>query len=231
MVADITEPLSDAVERASELRNLLQIIGGTTDLLENIWAGNDESGKYLEMLRTSVDRAAQLTIGLVEAAGCAADNVVVTSSRPTEPVLATLPSVAREKPRVLVVDDEPMMRSVFEELLGAHNYDVITAGSGCEALDVLGRDANACDLMLLDFAMPFMKGDEVFRRVRAICPTLPVILAAGFVHRQTLEPMLEAGLTAFVSKPVAPDELLGVLAQVLSDETEPSASRGTAAAR
>ena len=230
MVAQNTELRSDAVERASELRNLLQIIGGTTDLLGNIWAGSDESERYLAMLRTSVDRAAQLTIGLVEAAGGTADTVTPPPTR-VSAGLTTLPPPLRQKPRVMVVDDEPMMRSVFEELLAQRDYDVIAVASGCEALDILRRDPNACDLILLDFTMPFMRGDEVFLRVRAICPELPVILATGFIHHAALESLLEAGLTAFISKPIAPEELIEVTARALGEKDEPSSFRGTAAAR
>jgi CheY-like chemotaxis protein len=221
---------SGPLQHASELRNLLQIIRGTTELLENIWAGRDESGKYLGMLRTSVDRAAQLTIGLVEAAGGAATTVIAPPRTP-EATPPTPPPLSREKPRVMIVDDEPMMRSVFEELLAQNEYDVITAGSGCEALDVLQRDPNACDLIVLDFTMPFMSGDEVFRRVRAICPNLPVVLATGFIHRGVLDSMLDAGLTAFISKPIAPKELIEVTARALHGDGEPSALRGTAAAK
>ena len=225
MQLDLTEAPPDVAERASDLHNLLQIIRGTTDLLENIWAGRDDSGKYLAMLRTSVDRAAQLTIELVETGGGATGNYVA-ALLPKESAAA-----ARRKPRVMVVDDEPMMRAVFEELLETENYDVITADSGCEALDVLGRDPCVCDVIVLDLTMPFMRGDEVFRRMRAICPTLPVILATGFIHRRALDTMLEAGLTAFISKPVAPEELIAVMAQVLGEQNKPLAVHGTAAAR
>lgn len=225
MRPDVTQARLDVAERASELRNLLQIIGGTTDLLENIWAGRDDSGKYLAMLRTSVDRAAQLTIEMVETGGGATRNFVATSL-PKE-----FPAAAERKPRVMVVDDEPMMRTVFAHLLEAENYDVITAGSGFEALDLLGRDPGVCDLVVLDLTMPFMRGDEVFHRVRTICPTLPVILATGFIQRGALDTMLKAGLTAFISKPVAPDELLAVMAQVLGNKHESTAVPGTAAAR
>ncbi|HSP44589.1 MAG TPA: hypothetical protein VLO30_01225, partial [Chthoniobacterales bacterium] len=54
---------------ASELNNLLEIISGTSSVIENVWAGNNESQKYFDMLRKSVDRAAAVTAQLAEHAG------------------------------------------------------------------------------------------------------------------------------------------------------------------
>src|SRR5256886_15974547 len=54
---------------ASELNNLIQIISGTSSLIENIWEGRPGSEKYLEMLRASIERAEQVTAQLVAQAG------------------------------------------------------------------------------------------------------------------------------------------------------------------
>src|SRR6267378_3209553 len=60
------EPISKAT---SELNNLLQIIAGTSSLIENIWEGNDASEKYLAMLRASIERAENVTAELGKHAG------------------------------------------------------------------------------------------------------------------------------------------------------------------
>src|ERR1700676_4301626 len=62
-------PVRSPIAATSELNNLLEIIAGTSAAIENIWDGNDGSQKYFDMLRTSVDRAAQVTAQLVEHAG------------------------------------------------------------------------------------------------------------------------------------------------------------------
>src|ERR1700682_6519150 len=61
-----SEPISKATR---ELNNLLQIIAGTSSLIENIWEGNDASEKYLAMLRTSIERAEKVTAELAKYAG------------------------------------------------------------------------------------------------------------------------------------------------------------------
>ena len=62
---------------ASELNNLLQIIAGTSALIENIWEGNEGADKYFGMLRESVNRAAQVTTQLVELSGNIGEKIVM----------------------------------------------------------------------------------------------------------------------------------------------------------
>src|SRR5437868_12924339 len=59
----------DKCKAASELNNLIQIISGTSLLIENIWEGRPGSEKYFEMLRASIERAEQVTAQLVSQAG------------------------------------------------------------------------------------------------------------------------------------------------------------------
>src|SRR4051812_35787637 len=100
---NLTSPggiVSPPARATSELNNLLQIIGGTTELLENIWEGTHGSEKYLNMLRTSVARAAAITAQLVENAGGVSGRVVLPDADPT-PVSKVAPDDAN-KSRVLV---------------------------------------------------------------------------------------------------------------------------------
>lgn len=231
MTNDDKLPTASAKATASELNNLLQIITGTTDLMENIWAGRDDGGKYLAMLRESIDRAAKLTADLVEQAGGATANVIAPA--PHCDVISLAVARPAQNPRVLVVDDEPVMLRLLENLLSGDGYDVVTAVSGWQALDLLARDPDFCDLIVLDFTMPFMNGEETFRRIREIAPEIPVILATGFIHKAVLEGMLRAGLAGFISKPMPPNELLTSVRKVLRLERsplEPCPARGIAAA-
>lgn len=216
-------PPSPAGSNANELNNLLQIINGTTDLMENIWAGSDGSGKYLAMLRESVARAAEVTAQLVERAGGATKNVV--PSPPRENPKAVKLRSFEITPRVMVVDDEPVTLGLLADILQSAGYKVVTADSGCQALDLVTRDVDACDLVLLDYAMPFMDGDETFRRLREISPDLPVILATGFIQKEVLGGMLDAGLAAFIHKPLPPEKILAAIAHVLGTSAPMGAAR------
>src|SRR5437868_9474195 len=70
------ESVSEARRSASELNNLIQIISGTSELIENIWEGTDGSEKYFAMLRAGIRRAEQVTAQLVAQAGGANGKVI-----------------------------------------------------------------------------------------------------------------------------------------------------------
>ncbi len=157
-----------SIASTSELNNLLQIIGGTTGLLGNIWDGNPDSEKYLAMLRASVERAAEITAERVAEAGGVNKRIILPEiEEPTPaPALCKSEATVREKPRILLVDDERMTLELFEQLLAVDGYNVLTAQSGFECLDVFVLDGASFDLVVLDLSMPFMDGEETFHRLR-----------------------------------------------------------------
>ena len=213
--------------QVSELQTLLRIIAGTTQQLEDIWDGNHGSEKYLSMLRASVERAANITTQLIEHADG------FEPEHPSEALAVSVMPAAVEfpkPPRLLVVDDEPAALLLFQRILRAAGYEVVPAESGCECLDRLSGDGHF-DLVILDYAMPFMDGEETFRRIRNIMPELPVLLSTGFIHQDRLNRMLADGLAAFLRKPLAPDELVECVAGLLpAAKSESSEARGIAAA-
>jgi CheY-like chemotaxis protein len=202
----------------SELNNLLEIISGTSAVIENIWDGNDGSEKYFEMLRTSVDRAAKATAQLVEYAGGSEKEVLF------HPELAGFakrknarqPSPTKMQPSsVLVVDDESMALVLATRILSEAGFDVVTAQSGFECLDLFRKRPHPFDLVLLDLTMPFMDGEETFGRLRAIRPDAVVLLSTGFIVQERLDRMLAAGMAGFLRKPHRPDELVATIQAVL----------------
>jgi CheY-like chemotaxis protein len=209
------EPISKAT---SELNNLLQIIAGTSSLIENIWEGNDASEKYLAMLRTSIERAETVTAELAKHAGGADKK---TFMRPdiagfvkTKGARGEPPADATRK-TILVVDDEEMTVGLAKRLLCDAGFNVLTAQSGFECLDVFRRRPHSCDLVLLDLTMPFMDGEETFARLREIRQDVPVVLCTGFIAQEKLERMKREGLSGFLRKPIAPDELVGYVRSIL----------------
>jgi len=209
-------PAKGSTEAASELNNLLEIIAGTSAAIENIWAGNDGSEKYFGMLRTSVDRAAKVTAQLVEHAGGADKKVLL------HPELAAFAKVKREPARVpskarhlLVVDDEPMALVLAKRILSEAGFEVTTAQSGFECLDLFRKQPHKYDMILLDLSMPFMDGEETFGRLRTIRPDIIVLLSTGFIAQERLDRMLAAGMAGFLRKPHRPDELVAHVRSVL----------------
>ena len=86
---------------------------------------------------------------------------------------------AEASDRVLVVDDQPDVLEMAEELLRALGFDVITATSGEEALDLMKRTPNV-RLLFTDVVMPGMSGVDLAKKAQAVLPGLKVILASGY---------------------------------------------------
>ena len=113
--------------------------------------------------------------------------------------------------RVLVVDDEPVVRSLVERVLQRAGYTVVVAADGQNGLDVLARERGRFDLVLLDLAMPRMAGAEMFRFARATYPDLRVVLMSGYSSPEDTGPLLAGGALALVEKPFLPNRLLEVI--------------------
>ena len=121
----------------------------------------------------------------------------------------------KNKPVILVVDDQPENIELLEAYLVPQGYDVVKAVNGEEALETLS--ANKIDLILLDVTMPGMDGFEVTRRVRSDDKNhlLPKIIVAALQEREDLVKGIEAGCDDFLSKPVDKIELLARVQSLL----------------
>jgi adenylate cyclase len=119
------------------------------------------------------------------------------------------------KATVLVVDDQPQNIRLLDAVLTPHGYDVRTAASGEETLDVLDRTDIDIDLVLLDIVMPGMDGYEVCRRIRQRTETayLPVVMVTASGDEQKIK-ALEAGADDFLTKPIDQSELLARVASL-----------------
>ncbi len=115
--------------------------------------------------------------------------------------------------RILVVDDEPAVRSSLERALRIDGYEVALAADGQEALDALSADAP--DAVVLDLAMPEVGGLEVCRRLRAAGDRTPVLMLTA---RDTVADRvsgLDAGADDYLVKPFALEELSARLRALL----------------
>jgi adenylate cyclase len=116
--------------------------------------------------------------------------------------------------RILVVDDTPANVRLLEAVLAPRGYEVLTAGSGPEALESVAKEGP--DLVLLDIVMPGMDGYEVCRRLRATPAgaVLPVVMVTASGNEQKLR-ALEAGADDFIAKPFDQAELLARVRSLL----------------
>lgn len=102
--------------------------------------------------------------------------------------------------RILVVDDQPVNRRLLEAKLTAEYYDVLTAGSGEEALSICA--AQRPDVVLLDVMMPGLDGFETCRRLKAGDADIPVVMVTALSDVRDRVCGLEAGADDFLSKPI-----------------------------
>lgn len=108
----------------------------------------------------------------------------------------------RTPPLILIADDEPVNRDIFQTRLEANDYQIIIAKDGEEALEV--ARARQPDLVLLDVMMPKMSGVEVCRTLKAdsSLPYMPIIMITAKAETEDVVAGLEAGAEEYLTKPV-----------------------------
>ena len=114
--------------------------------------------------------------------------------------------------RVLVVDDEPLVREVVTRYLERDGFAVTTASTGTEALALVGQSTP--DLVVLDLMLPGVGGMEILSRLRAM-GDVPVILLTARVEEADRVLGLELGADDYVVKPFSPRELAARVRSVL----------------
>jgi two-component system, OmpR family, KDP operon response regulator KdpE len=110
-----------------------------------------------------------------------------------------------EKPRILVVDDEPQLTRVLRTGLTSRGYDVRAASDGLAGFETF-TDWHP-DLVITDLAMPVLDGLELCRRVRAISQ-VPIIVLSAKGEEKTKVEALDIGADDYITKPFGIDELL-----------------------
>jgi two-component system response regulator ResD len=115
--------------------------------------------------------------------------------------------------RVLVVDDEPIVREVLERYLHRGGFDVATAGDGWSALEAF--EAHRPDLIVLDLMLPGLDGMEVFRRVRRQGRETGVIMLTAKGEETDRVVGLDLGADDYVAKPFSPREIVARARAVL----------------
>jgi PAS domain S-box-containing protein len=129
------------------------------------------------------------------------------------PVDQTLPPLGSET--VLVVEDEPILRQLTQEILLMGGYEVLLAGDGKEAVRIFAENRDRIGLIIMDMIMPVMGGKEAAEEIRKIEPAIRVLFCSGY-SLEMLQSSNEPGvITECISKPVQPRELLKKVREVL----------------
>ncbi|NVB80931.1 MAG: response regulator [Kofleriaceae bacterium] len=109
-------------------------------------------------------------------------------------------AVRRTRGLVLVVDDEPVVRSATARLVQQLGLTAVTASDGDEAVEIYKQRGHEIVLVLLDMMMPRMPGPECYRALRLLGET-PVLLVSGYAAENVAQELLDAGAEGFLEKP------------------------------
>ena len=127
------------------------------------------------------------------------------------------------KKRILVVDDEPFVCDAVKMMLAFDGHDVMTANDAKEALVVF--ENNKFDLVITDFAMPGMKGDELAAAIKARSPKQPVVMITAYAEMIQSSGKKLPGVDFLVSKPFLLEHLREAISAVLPDAS-PNGPKG-----
>jgi len=118
--------------------------------------------------------------------------------------------------RLLLVDDESLIRENLKELMPNFGYDVLTAVDGEECLRIYKSEGASIDLVILDMVMPKMGGKETFEALFGMDPNIKIILASGYTKHIALNKMLRDKSYGFVQKPFKVADLKELIEKILN---------------
>lgn len=118
--------------------------------------------------------------------------------------------------KILLVDDEEIIRHMVGTMLEMFGFEVLTAADGFEALDIYKRHSAEIVCVLLDLTMPRMDGEQTFLQLRQIDPEVRVIMSSGFGEQEIADKFINKGLAAFIQKPYQMNRLEEKIREVLT---------------
>jgi len=124
----------------------------------------------------------------------------------------------RKGKRILVVDDDDMIRDSFKAILESEGHLVDTAKSGLEALERTEKDAY--NLALLDIKLPDIEGTELLVEMHEETPRMMKVMVTGHATSENAVEALNLGADAFIMKPVRPKELMRVVEEKLKEQED-----------
>ncbi len=122
---------------------------------------------------------------------------------------------AKLRGRILVIDDEPVVRRVLSKMLQELGFEVTGSEDSLEAIEFYRRNAQRIDLVILDLVMPKLGGREVLIRLREINPRVKAILSTGYDREGVVKEILSQRCVSFLQKPYTMDSLATVVQHAL----------------
>jgi PAS domain S-box-containing protein len=128
------------------------------------------------------------------------------------------PSPVRDKLRIMVMDDEEMVRNVAESMLSSLGHEVVLVGDGQEAIETYKKSGGNIDLIIMDLTISGgMGGKEAVREILGLNPAARVIVSSGYSNDPIMARFREYGFCAALIKPYHLDEFSRVINQIMPD--------------
>jgi DNA-binding NtrC family response regulator len=120
---------------------------------------------------------------------------------------------------VLVVEDDDSLRELLKSMLEAHDFKVLTAYDGINAIEVFTQNKDSIGVVLSDLGLPRLGGWDAFLRMKEINPGIRGILASGYFHPGVKEEIIKSGAENFVQKPYNTPEIVATIRRLLEQQT------------
>jgi len=133
-----------------------------------------------------------------------------------QPIVDDL-QLPRGTERILFVDDEQVICKIASRTLEKFGYQVTSKTDSEDAFSLFADQPAAFDLVITDMSMPHMSGDELTRKILALRPDMPVIIATGYSRRMTASHAVEIGARTLMPKPFSKETLATTVRKVLDD--------------
>lgn len=131
---------------------------------------------------------------------------------------------ARKAPRVLLVDDDDVVRTMATHLLEDLGYEVIAAAGGTEALEILARDGSI-DVLFTDVVMPGMNGGELAEQAEMLRPELKILFTSGYFQHALVKKGNISPHTNLLVKPYRRRDLARKMSMVLAEDVSGAGDR------
>lgn len=208
---------------AHDFNDLLVGIQGSARMLLDGEMVKPEGMPLVEQILSCAERAAELTqdmhdeesmqtIPEQDLKGMMAGEI----QHPTAPLEQIRPG--EERPIVLLIDDEEVVRSVGRSILEKAGFKALTASNGEEGIRKFEAHSSQISCVILDMVMPYMSGNLVFAKLKAARPDVRVVLISGYTDKQTLRQFQEHEIEGFLQKPFAPDALVKRVREIVQRE-------------
>ncbi|MDY0189955.1 MAG: PAS domain S-box protein [Desulfuromonas sp.] len=141
---------------------------------------------------------------------------IVNSSQPPTTTHSANNEICHGTAKILYVDDDPLLATAFEQMLTTMGHQVTGMNDSQETLKLFRVNAEHFDLVITDQTMPGLTGMQLIHEIKKIRPEIPTILCTGYSSTIDKETVTQAGIDAFLLKPVDMPELSQTIRRVLT---------------